>query len=234
MDERALAAKAHAFVADIERPDLDDADRHHLARVLRLRAGDELTVADGRGAWRRCRFGEALEPIGPVEYDERREPEVVVAFALVKGNRPELVVQKLTEIGVDRIVPFVAARSVVRWDDEKAEHHHARLAIVAREAAMQSRRTRLPSIDLLGTFAGVAQIGGAVLADRGGELPSLSRPVALVGPEGGWSDEERGSGLGAMTLGDTVLRAETAAIVAGAALCGLRSNLFGQAERHGG
>src|SRR5438445_92819 len=121
-----VAAKAHVFVADIEHPDLDEADRHHLARVLRLRSGDELTVAD------------------------------------------------------------------------------------------------------------VARCAGAVLAEHGGKPPSLSHPVVLVGPEGGWSDEERSTGLTAVTLGDTVLRAETAAIVAGAALCGLRSNVFGHSAHHGG
>lgn len=234
MNPSAFAAKAHAFVADVEHPDLDEADHHHLARVLRLRTGDELTVADGQGAWRRCRFGDELEPDGPIEHEERAVPEIVIGFALVKGSRPELVVQKLTEIGVDRIVPFVAARSVVRWDDERAAHHHARLAIVAREAAMQSRRAWLPSVDALSTFEAMARCEGAILADRGGEPPSLSYPVVLVGPEGGWSDEERSTGLEAVTLGDTVLRAETAAIVAGAALCGLRSNVFGQAKRHGG
>src|SRR4051794_2925819 len=112
MDARAFAAKAHAFVVDIDTPALDDADRHHLARVLRLGPGDVMTIADGRGRWRGCRFGDALEPLGPVEHDEPARPEIGVGFALVKGNRPELVVQKLTEIGVDRITPFVADRSV--------------------------------------------------------------------------------------------------------------------------
>src|SRR3954447_6567975 len=131
------AGKAHVFVADVERPDLEGSDRHHLERVLRLRPGDLLTVADGAGRWRHVRFGATLEPDGPIEFDDRPAPEISIAFALVKGGRPELVVQKLTELGVARIVPFVAARSVVQWDGDKADRNAARLATVAREAGMQ-------------------------------------------------------------------------------------------------
>jgi len=228
------AGKAHVFVADVERPDLDEHDRHHLERVLRLRPGDLVTVADGAGHWRIARFGPDIEPVGPVEVDDRPEPEITIAFALVKGGRPELVVQKLTEIGVDRIVPFVAERSVVQWDDAKAARNHDRLTTVAREAGMQSRRAWLPVVEPVAPFAAVAGRPGAALTDRGGEPPSLVRPFLLVGPEGGWSDSEREVGLPAVGLGSPVLRAETAAIVAGAILCGFRSILFVPVDRHGG
>src|SRR4051794_39478019 len=114
------AGKAHVFVDDLDALELADDDHHHLARVLRLRTGDELTASDGAGRWRQCRFGTPLEPLSPIEFDEPPQPEITIAFALVKGQRPEWIVQKLTEIGVDRIVPFLAERSVVQWDDEKA------------------------------------------------------------------------------------------------------------------
>jgi 16S rRNA (uracil1498-N3)-methyltransferase len=153
---------------------------------------------------------------------------------LVKGERPEWVVQKLTEVGVDRIVPFVADRSVVQWDADKAARHHGRLLTVAREAAMQSRRSWLPHVEQITTFADAAGRAGAALADRSGAPPSLDHPVLLVGPEGGWSDREREAGLPAIRLGPTVLRAETAAIVAGATLAGLRSTLFERTHGHGG
>ena len=110
------AGQAHAFVTDLSAPALGPDDRHHFDRVLRLRPGAVITVADGQGSWRACRYGAELEPIGPVTYEAPVEPELGVAFALVKGDRPELVVQKLTELGIDVIVPFVAQRSVVRWD----------------------------------------------------------------------------------------------------------------------
>ena len=116
--------------------------------------------------------------------DPRPDPPITIAFALVKGERPELAVQKLTELGVDRIVPFVAERSVVRWDAAKADRQAARLRAIAREAAMQCRRRWLPEVAELATFAEAAALPGAALADRDGEPPTLARPVVLVGPGG--------------------------------------------------
>lgn len=228
------AGKAHVFVGDLDALELADDDRHHLARVLRLRPGDELTASDGIGRWRRCRFGTPLEPIGAVESDAAPRPELTVAFALVKGERPELVVQKLTEIGIDRIVPFVADRSVVQWDEGKAGRNHTRLTVVAREAAMQSRRSWLPAVEPLASFDDLAIRAGVALTERNGRSPTLAHPVLLVGPEGGWSERERAAGLPAVGLGPTVLRSETAAIVAGAALSGLRTSLSEGIDRHGG
>ena len=226
--------KAHVFVRDLDALELAADDHHHLARVLRLRSGDELTASDGTGRWRRCRFGAPLEPIGAIERDEAAQPEIAIAFALVKGERPELVVQKLTEIGVDRIVPFVAERSVVQWDDGKATRNHARLETVAREAAMQSRRTWLPVVESITRFDDIAGRAGAALTDRGGPPPTLAHPTLLVGPEGGWSERERSGGRPTIGLGPNILRAETAAIVAGAALTALRSVRFEPADGHGG
>jgi 16S rRNA (uracil1498-N3)-methyltransferase len=220
-----FAARAHAFVADVEHPELRDDDRHHLARVLRLRTGDELTVSDGRGRWRWCRFGDALHPVGAVAVDERPQPALTVGFALVKGAKPELVVQKLTELGIDRIVPFVATRSVVRWDDVKADRAHERLDAVAREAAMQSRRTWLPRVEPVATFAALA-VEGAALCHRDGAPPSLATPTLLVGPEGGWAPEELAAGLPTVALGPTVLRSETAAIAAASLLTALRARIL--------
>jgi 16S rRNA (uracil1498-N3)-methyltransferase len=153
---------------------------------------------------------------------------VTVAFALTKGDRPEWVVQKLTEIGVDVIRPFVAAHSVVRWDADKASAHHARFERVAREAAMQSRRAWLPRVEPLASFGeAVAGVGpAAALAHPGGEPPKLDRPALLVGPEGGFSEDEVSCGLPAVGLGPTVLRAETAALAAGLALAWLRAGVL--------
>jgi 16S rRNA (uracil1498-N3)-methyltransferase len=217
----------HVFVADVAAPVLDDEDRHHLERVLRTRVGEEVTVSDGRGGWRVCTFGAggALAPAGAPSQVPRPTPPITVAFALTKGEKPETAVQKLTELGVDRIVPFAAARSVARWDGDRAERHVARLRKVAREAAMQSRRAHLPVVDDVADFAAVAALPGACLADAGGAPPSLDRPVVLVGPEGGWSDEERAAGLPVVALGEHVLRAETAALTAGSLLAALRAGL---------
>lgn len=216
-----------AFVVDVDTPELVEADAHHLARVLRVRPGDEVTVADGAGRWRRVRFGDHLEPVGEVVETPRDRPELTIGFALVKGDKPELVVQKLTELGVDRIVPFRAERSVVRWDEAKASRAHARLVAVARSAAAQSHRPWLPVVESVADLADLAARPGAAMADRTGEAPSLERPVVLVGPEGGWAPEERDLGLPGVRLGPTVLRAETAAVTAGALLTALRAGVVG-------
>ena len=223
-------ARAHAFVADLDRPELAAGDHHHLRRVLRLAVGDPVTVGDGRGRWRPGRLTDdvAVEPTGEVVADPAPDPPVTVAFALVKGGRPELAVQKLTEVGVDRIVPFVAERSVVRWDRSKAERQRARLADIAREAAMQCRRVWLPQVDALATFPTVAALPGAALADRRGAAPSLGHPTVLVGPEGGWAPSERNAGLPLVVLATHTLRSETAAITAGAVLAALRAGLVSE------
>lgn len=228
-------AAAHAFVVDLAAPELDEADRHHLARVLRLTDGQAVTVADGRGSWRPCawRSDGTLEPVGEVVEDEAPVPGVTVAFALTKGERPEWVVQKLTEVGVDAIVAFRAARSVVRWDAARASAAAQRWRRVAREAAMQSRRSRLPEIGEVTTFAEVAaRVGkeGAVAVPGGGP-PGLDRPTLLVGPEGGWAPDEVGCGLPAVGLGATVLRAETAAVAGAVLLCALREGVVCRSRR---
>lgn len=231
-------AAAHAFVPDVAVPILDDEDRHHLERVLRVQPGQTVTVSDGAGRWRLCtwRAGSGLETAGDETREADPDPPVTVAFALTKGERPEWVVQKLTEVGVDRIVPFRAARSVVRWDTAKAATQVERWRRVARQAAMQSRRVRLPEVAAVGDFAGVvrALAEHGALAAPGGAPPTLALPTVLVGPEGGWADEELGCGLPTMGLGPTVLRAETAAIAAGVLLCGLRSGTIRPSGRSDG
>ena len=222
---------AHVFVADVEAPVLGDDDRHHLERVLRLRVGEEVTVSDGRGALRACTFAGgpdgALEVAGDVVRTPAPTPSLAVGFALVKGEKPEWIVQKLTECGVDRIVPFVAERSVVRWDEAKAARNLERLRRVAHEASMQSRRVWLPSVEPVRPFSAV--VGGSWLADGGAAAgPTLDGGAAevtvLVGPEGGWSEAERAAADGRFVrFGPTVLRAETAAVAAGVLLSALRS-----------
>jgi 16S rRNA (uracil1498-N3)-methyltransferase len=220
-----VAAAAHAFVADLDAPVLAPEDRHHLERVLRLRRGEALTVSDGAGGWRSCTFDTELRAEGDVMHEPVPVPLITIAFALLKGERPELVVQKLTELGVDRITPMVTARCVVRWDGERSGRHGDRLRRVAREAAMQSRRSWLPTVDSVRSFATVARRPDAALADAGGGPVGLDRPVVLVGPEGGWSPEEAACGRPTVGLAPNILRSETAAIAAGALLVAKRASL---------
>lgn len=218
------------LVASLEAPVLNEDDYQHLAKARRLRTGDPLVLGDGAGHWVPARFGDHHPEVsGEVTFQPRHAVEVAVGFALVKGSKPEMAVQKLTEVGVDRIRPFVAARSVVRWDAARSVSGHARLERVAREAVMQSRRLWLPEICPVAAFADVAAEAGACRADRGGGPPSLALPLILTGPEGGWDPIERACGLPVVGLGPGVLRAETAAIAAGVLLAALRAGLVAAA-----
>ena len=221
------SAAAQVLVEHLDEPRLDDGALHHLRRVLRLRDGAEVCAADGAGGWRSTRFrgGADLETDGDVAHEPRPEPVLGVAFVPVKGDRPELVVQKLTEVGVDRILVCTSERAVVRWEGERGDRHLERLGRVAREASQQCRRLWLPEVapatlaELLGA--------GAVPADLGGRPVAPTDRVLLVGPEGGWSDAERSAaataGASPVTLGPHVLRAETAAIAAGVLLVATRA-----------
>lgn len=223
---------AHLFVADLDALDIDDRDRHHVDRVLRLRDGESVTASDGAGGQRPCRVvrkagaAVSIDPVGPVAREPRPTPEAAVGFALVKHDRPEWIVQKLTECGIDRIVPFVATRTIVRWDDAKKAVNHERWTAVAREAAMQSRRTWLPVIDPIISLAALDP-AEVVRADLGeGDPPAPDGRVVLIGPEGGWDDAERRRLPTTVSLGPHVLRAETAAIAAATLLVSRRNGLI--------
>lgn len=215
-------AHPFAYVDDLAAPALGDADRHHLERVRRLRTGAPLTVGDGAGSFRAATFGPSLTPAGPVESVPAPTPPVTVGFALTKGDKPELVVQKLTEIGADVIVPFVAERSITRWDAPKAARNVERWRTIAREAGQQAHRPHLPVVAEVATFAEVAALGGVVLAHWEGGQPIDAGASVLVGPEGGWSPAELAAVSGRVRLGPHVLRAETAALIAGALLVAAR------------
>jgi 16S rRNA (uracil1498-N3)-methyltransferase len=233
------AASAQVFVDDTTHAVLSPDDHHHVARVLRLRVGEEIIVSDGAGHWARTLWqgGDtgALSPLaegagpggdGRVQYEAPPSPALTVAFAPTKGERPEWVVQKLTELGIDRIVPLVSERSVVRWGDARRQNAVERLRRVAREAAAQCRRVWLPEITEVvqfGDLGGLGETGEVVLAQLSGDRPSTTQRVVAVGPEGGWSAAELGSGLPTVGFGLSVLRAETAAVTAGALMVSLRT-----------
>lgn len=213
-----------AFVGDLDDPQLDANDLHHLTRVLRVRLGDPMCVSDGHGHWRTARLGERPDDLGEVHEVLRPGPLVTVAVSMAKGSRTELVVQKLTELGVDRIVLLHAARSVARWDGADIPRRHDRMARVMRESAMQSRQVWLP--ELCGPVAPgavAALVGGPVaFAEPGGGSVDLAVPTVLVGPEGGWTDGELEGVTHTVGLGRSILRIETAAITVGALLCAQR------------
>ena len=203
-DATLQSAAAMVFVADPAAPLLAPDDAHHLLDVLRLRPGELVVACDGSGSWSQCRIapvprGRASRRVdpagvvtvdGPVVGQPRAAPEITVAFAPAKGDRPEWVVQKLTELGVDRIVPIHAARSVVRWDGERGERAVARLTRVAREAAAQARRTWLPE-----SCPG-HDPGPAGLVRPGLEAGPARGSRAHLGPGGGGRGPRGGMGSG--------------------------------------
>ncbi|MDA8045580.1 MAG: RsmE family RNA methyltransferase, partial [Actinomycetota bacterium] len=173
-------AAAHVVVGDLDHPVLDPEDAHHLKAVLRLRPGEAVGTTDGRGGFRPCVWsgGSGLEPAGDVDVDPPRLPVLSVGFVPVKGDRPDWTVQKLTELGVDRIVVLSSERSVVRWEGERLGPHLARLSRVARAAVMQSRQVWLPSVEWGGAVsdllvaglsgsAGLSGLSGLAVADMG-------------------------------------------------------------------
>ena len=212
----------HVLVDDVDEPVLAGDDQHHLERVLRLRSGDPLTVGDGAGRWRPCRFSDEIEPVGGVVTVAAPNPVLAVGFAVLKGGRSETIVQKLTELGVDRIAPFVAGRSVVQWDGDKAARQVQRWRRVAREAVMQCRRLWLPEVEPVRAF-GELDLGGAAMAVSEGGALAAGENFLLVGPEGGWTDGELASVDRHVCLGPHIMRAETAAIAAAAVLAARRS-----------
>jgi 16S rRNA (uracil1498-N3)-methyltransferase len=211
-----VASAAHVFVASLDTPVLSDDDAHHLGRVLRLRAGESVTISDGRGGWRECSFtGSALlDPVGEIHRQAEPLHRVAVGFGIPKGDRPEWIVQKLTEIGVDRIIPLHTERGVVRWKGDRDARNLERLRRVAREAASQSRRTWLPVVDDVASAVEALSVPGVAVATMDGAPMSADVTTILVGPEGGWTPHELGVSATTVGLGATVLRVETAALVA--------------------
>ncbi|MGA0065119.1 MAG: RsmE family RNA methyltransferase [Ilumatobacteraceae bacterium] len=244
-------SSAHVFVNDLAAPQLDPDDRHHLAKVLRLREGEIVSCSDGAGGWRLVRWshGDLLvhpgdDPVvggvdavavggGAVRHDLPPAYDIAVAFVPVKGERSEWTVQKLTELGVDRIVPLLPTRrAVVKWSGERLDKQLIRWQRVAREAAMQSRRTRLPVVESFVTLADVCSRSGAAVADPdGSELDAATRLI-VIGPEGGFDPVELRDDVPRVALGDTILRAETATLVAATLLGRIRESQVPRTKEH--
>lgn len=214
----------------------------YLSRVLRLREGEPVEVFDGLGELLCGLLVEGAEGrllrLTAARAAAAAEGEVVLAQALCKGEKLELVVQKATELGVDRIVPFAAERSVVKLSSERGAARAGRLRRVAQEAARQCGRASVPGIDEPIPFDALLALpearGGLLLdTDPGapplGQLPLPARVLLAVGPEGGFSAAERAraraAGLVPASLGRRVLRTETCGLVAVALVQHLRGEL---------
>ena len=214
-------AAAHVLVDDVTAPALSDEAIHHLFRVLRLRDGEVVTITDGAGRWRRCRtLASSLEPDPEVHDEGPRAAPITIMVAIPKQDRPEWIVRKATERGVDRVVLLHAERSIVHWDGERAERHLEKLRRVADEALMQARRVW--RTELVGPLEARPVLAEAVVAEPGGRPIAATDRAVAVGPEGGWSDAELNAARDRVGLGPTILRVETAAVAACALMTALR------------
>lgn len=219
-DETLRRSSAHVFVDDLARPAISGDDAHHLSRVLRLRDGESVTCSDGHGAWRACEWQPGgLVVAGDIVTVPLPSPRLSVAVSPVKGDRIDEAVQRLVEIGVDHVIVLAPLdRSVVRRDADRSASHMDRLVRVVRAAAMQSRRVFLPTLEGPVSLDDVLNREGVAIAEPGGTAAWSDVTTVVVGPEGGFSSEEVARASRRVSLGGSILRAETAAVVAGARL----------------
>lgn len=212
--------------------ELSPEDSRHALRSLRLQVGEEVTLADGRGRVALGRLtaenhGTALIEVERVGKASAPRPSVTVALAPPKGERLRWAVQKLAELGVDRTVFVQTERSVRAWPDGRVENILGRLRTTAREAAMQSRQAFIMDLEdggLLHRWVESARLSKILLSEAAqlplqmGLPPTPTEIALLIGPEGGFSDAEvaaaQRAGAGVASLGENVLRTETAAVVA--------------------
>lgn len=229
--------------ADLPAPDADRVvltgrEGHHAADVRRLRPGEAVHLTDGQGRRLRCTVLEVSRGRLELRVDEREQeesaqPRLVVAQALVKQEAAERALATLTEVGVDEVLPWAAAHSVVAWDGERAERGLRRWRAAVTQAAKQSRRAWVPVVgeplELAGLVGRARRASLTVLLDTVEAVPAVDLDVPasgevllVVGPEGGVADHERTAlvqaGARVASLGPTVLRSATAGTVAAAVL----------------
>jgi len=217
---------------------VDGAEGRHAVEVLRLAPGERVRVGDGQGTVAEGDVVSAGADGLRVAVRARLEvpaptPEFVLVQALPKGDRGPLAVELATELGVDRIVPWTAARCVTRWRDDRIAKGVAKWRAAARAAAKQSRRPRVPEVtdpmttrEVCGMLADVDL--AVVLHEQarrplsGLQIPREGAIAVVVGPEGGLTDGEvvafRAAGAEAVRLGPEVLRTSTAGAATLAAL----------------
>jgi 16S rRNA (uracil1498-N3)-methyltransferase len=235
MTRRRFFAPPSAFNFDKRTVMLASDEARHLREVLRLKAGDEVQVFDGEGKEFRAAVSQArresaeLEIRDEIEAMRQESPlELTLAVALLKGEKFDLVVQKGTELGVSRFIPLITRYADIRLrDDADAAKRVVRWQRIALEAAKQSGRAVVPEITMPVPFASIIRENSCLMfSERAGrpldtalETKSIN---AIIGSEGGWSDEElhqaAAAGVPIVTLGGRVLRAETAAIATAALL----------------
>lgn len=213
---------------------IDGENGRHIARSLRMRPGETLTLSDGEGTDYLARIlsidGDAVETEILERTPNQTEPraKLTLFMAMPKGDKMELIVQKATEIGVSVIQPILTERCISRPDEKSMEKKRARYQKIALEAAGQSGRGKVPEVRKLLTLAETVQVlpeKSILFYEKGGErlsklITSDDTDIGMfVGSEGGFSEEEAAflveNGVVPATLGMRILRCETAP------LCGM-------------
>ena len=233
MTRRRFFAPPGAFNFTKQSVTLTADEARHLREVLRLKPGDEVSVFNGEGKEFRARVVQARREFAELELGEEiatARPEsplqITLAVALLKGEKFDLVVQKATELGVNKIVPLITRYADIKLrDSSDAAKRVARWQRIALEAAKQSGRAVVPEVSEPVEFDSVLSEGCVLFSEKGGhglERIETDTVTVIVGSEGGWSDEEldqaRAAGAQIVTLGGRIMRAETAAITAAALL----------------
>lgn len=246
MTRRRFYAPPDAFKNDAfknQTVTLEADEARHLRDVLRLKTGDEVYVFDGRGKEFRGAVASLARNSVELQIESEVDParpesqlQLNLCVALLKGEKFDLVVQKATELGVTKVTPLITRYADIHLRDEAdGTKRVTRWQRIALEAAKQSGRAFVPEISLPVSFDSLSDEGFCVMfSERGGEglesLTAESAPriiTALVGSEGGWSDEEletaQARNFHVITLGGRILRAETAAIT----VMALLQHMFG-------
>ena len=222
-----------ASLIDKEHVKLEPEDEHHLLHVMRMRQGDEIEVV-ANGVLYLCNIGSTnpltIYVVHEIETDVELNVDVTLLFALTKGDRTDLVVQKATELGVKRIALIQSERTVVRYEEKDIAKKCARYQKIMKEASEQSHRLIVP--EMMGIF-NLKKLPKEVFSDLNyvgyekdasdvnGMFANFDKKKSitiLIGPEGGFSEEEINNlvkqGFIRTSLGKRILRAETAAIYA--------------------
>ena len=213
--------------------ELTGPEGRHAATVRRVKVGEQVHLADGRGTRARCTVVALGQDVVRLRVDARDlepepEPRLVLVQALAKGDRGELAVELATELGVDEVVPWQAERCIVKWDGPRGEKSLSRWASTAREAGKQSRRARHPVVahwvstdELLARVRTTPTLllhEGATQPLASVELPARGELLLVVGPEGGITERElevlTAAGGVPVRLGSSVTRTSTAGAAA--------------------
>ena len=240
-------ATALVFVDDFDDGTSDDAgdenerdivgeDGHHLQRVRRVRVDETVVIADGDGHWYLTRVmsvGDAtltVERVSELHREPEPAPRITIGFAPAKSDHGVEVVHQLVELGVDRIIPLITRRGVVRCDGARGEKAWARMQRAMRAAAMQCHRARIPTLDPPTALSALRRRTGLLIAHRDGvpidglDPPDVDGWCVVVGPEGGFAPEELAmlDGVTRVRVGPHVLRSVTAPVAIAAALAATR------------